>query len=297
MDGTSDGRDGRQGTAPLTHAMRSGLGRSGTALGCALMLGLGLGLGTGVGDALDRAVAPAAQAQGVPTFDAGALTQLIAQLEHMAKDYAAQLEHLATLRAQLETEIGQLTNLEGQLAAMLEGTGLGDLLVSVEELNRLRGVFEDPLGDFEAIARGDYTGAFRGPQRGQAEGALRAALEPAGFDQPTMEALSASPEPADNRIAEAAGASGLLSVAAQQSHADAGASLGRLQDMVGGIDATPGLKEAVDLNTRITAELGIILTQIWMLEAAQGVSAGQLGVVDASTLAAERKFRRMTVEP
>ena len=67
--------------------------------------------------------------------------------------------------------------------------------------------------------------------------------------------------------------------------------------MVGGIDGTARLKEAVDLNTCVTAELGIILTQIWMLEAAQGVSAGQLGVVDASTLAAERKFRRMTVEP
>ena len=276
---------------------RGGLGRSGTAIGMALALGLGLGAGTELGGAVEGALAPPAAAQGVPTFDAGALTQLIAQLEHMAKDYAAQLEQLATLRSQLETELGQLTNLEGQLAAMLEGTGLGELLVSLEELNRLKGVFEDPLGDLEAIARGDYAGAFRGPQRAQAEGALRAALEPAGFDQPTMEGLAASPEPADNRIAEAAGASGLLSVAAQRSHVEAGESLGRLQGMVDGIDGTPGLKEAVDLNTRVTAELGIILTQIWQLEAAQGVSAGQLGVVDASTLAAERKFRRMTVEP
>ena len=218
MDGTSDGRDGRRGTA-LTRGMRTGLGRPGTAIAAVFALGLGLGLGTGLGDALDRAVAPEAQAQGVPTFDAGALTQLVAQLEHMARDYAAQLEQLATMRSQLETELGQLTNLEGQLAAMLEGTGLGELLVSLEELDRLKGVFEDPLGDFEAIARGDYAGAFRGPQRAQAEGALRAALEPAGFDQPTMEGLAASPEPADNRIAEAAGASGLLSVAAQQSHA------------------------------------------------------------------------------
>ena len=43
--------------------------------------------------------------------------------------------------------------------------------------------------------------------------------------------------------------------------------------------------------------LGIILTQIWRLEAAQGVSAGQLGVVDAATLADERKFRSMAVDP
>ena len=276
---------------------RRGSGTWGTALGCALLLGLGLGVGTEAGDALERALAPPAEAQGVPTFDATAFGQLVAQVEHMAKDYTAQIEQLATLKRQLETELSQLTNLEDQLAALLEGTGLGELLVSLEDLDRLKGVFEDPLGDFEAIASGDYAGAFRGPSRARAEGALRSALEPAGFDQPTMEALAASPEPADNRVAEAAGASGLLSVAAQQSHAEAGESLGRLEGMVGAIDGQAGLKEAVDLNTRVTAELGIILTQIWMLEAAQGVSAGQLGVVDASTLAAERKFRRMTVAP
>ena len=276
---------------------RRDLGRSGTAIAAVFALGLGLGLGTGLGDALGRAAAPSAEAQGVPTFDAGALTQLVAQLEHMAKDYTAQLEQLAALRSQLETEIGQLTTLDGQLASMLEGTGLGELLISVEELRRLVGVFDDPLGDLEAIVRGDFTGAFSGPMSGQAEAALREALGGAGFDTTTMEALSSSPWSADNRIGEAAGASGLLSVAAQQSHVEAGESLGRLRDMVGDIDGTAGLKEAVDLNTRVTAELGVILTQMWTLEAARGVSAGQLGVVDAATLAAERKFRRMTVEP
>jgi type IV secretion system protein VirB5 len=88
----------------------------------------------------------------------------------------------------------------------------------------------------------------------------------------------------------------MLSVAAQESHEEAGESLDRLETMVGLIDDQDGLKAAVDLNTRITAELGIILTQIWRLEAAQGVSAGQLGVVDASTLAAERSFRTMAVD-
>ncbi len=87
----------------------------------------------------------------------------------------------------------------------------------------------------------------------------------------------------------------MLSVAAQESHAEAGQSLNRLETMVGLIDDQDGLKSAVDLNTRVTAELGIILTQIWRLEAAAGVNAGQLGVVDAATLAEERKFRTMEV--
>ena len=57
------------------------------------------------------------------------------------------------------------------------------------------------------------------------------------------------------------------------------------------------LKAAVELHTRVSAGVGSILTQIWRLEAAQGVSAGQLGVVDAATLADERKFRSMAVDP
>ena len=100
-----------------------------------------------------------------------------------------------------------------------------------------------------------------------------------------------------HRIAASAGASAMLSVAAQESHEEAGQSLERLETMVRLIDDQDGLKAAVDLNTRVTAELGIILTQIWRLEAAQGVSAGQLGVVDAATLADERKFRSMAVDP
>ena len=66
--------------------------------------------------------------------------------------------------------------------------------------------------------------------------------------------------------------------------------------MVGLIDDQDGLKAAVDLNTRVTAQLGIILTQLWRPEAPLGVPAVQLGVVDASTLAAERSFRTMAVD-
>jgi type IV secretion system protein VirB5 len=66
--------------------------------------------------------------------------------------------------------------------------------------------------------------------------------------------------------------------------------------MVGLIDDQEGLKAAVDLNTRVTAELGIILTEMWRLEAAAGINAGQLGVIDAATIAEERKFMRMSVE-
>jgi type IV secretion system protein VirB5 len=62
-----------------------------------------------------------ARAQGVPTFDGSQLGQLVAQLEHMAEDLNVQLQQLATMRLELETQLSQLLNLDAQLASLIEG--------------------------------------------------------------------------------------------------------------------------------------------------------------------------------
>jgi len=235
------------------------------------------------------------RAQGVPTFDGTQLTQLVAQLEHMAEDLNVQLQQLATMRLELETQLSQLLNLEAQLRSLIEGSGLGELFASIEEFRALRGKLVGPLNTARSLASGDFLSGFN--PGAELEASVRRVLSGSGFTAETLSTLSSSSQPADNRIATQAGASAMLSVAAQESHAEAGQSLERLETMVGMIDDQDGLKSAVDLNTRVTAELGIILTQIWRLEAAQGVSAGQLGVVDAATLAAERRFRSMAVDP
>ena len=64
------------------------------------------------------AIASGVHAQGVPTIDGTQLGQLLAQLEHMANDLNVQLEQVATMRQELETQISQLTNLEDQLASV-----------------------------------------------------------------------------------------------------------------------------------------------------------------------------------
>jgi type IV secretion system protein VirB5 len=240
-------------------------------------------------------LAQAADAQGVPTFDGAQLGQLVAQLEHMAEDLNVQLQQLATMKLELETQLSQLTNLDAQLASLIQSNGLGDLFATLEEFQALRGKLVAPLNTAGALAQGDFLSGFN-PGAGL-EASVERVLSGSGFTPETLSMLSASAEPADNRIATSAGASAMLSVAAEESHAEAGQSLARLETMVGLIDDQDGLKAAVDLNTRVTAELGIILTQIWRLEAAQGVSAGQLGVVDAATLADERRFRSMEVDP
>ncbi|ETX13516.1 hypothetical protein OCH239_10010 [Roseivivax halodurans JCM 10272] len=234
-----------------------------------------------------------ALAQGVPTFDNAQLRQLVLQLDHMAEDLTIQLEQLATMRQQFETQSAQLVNLEAQLSALVEGNELGGLFASVAEFQRVRGKLTAPLGTVEALAAGDFLGGFR-PEADLGV-VVERVLSGSGFTQERLTSLSESVQPADKRIATQVGASAMLSVAAETSHVEAGESLDRLETMVGLIDDQEGLKAAVDLNTRVTAELGIILTQIWRLEAAAGVNGGQLGVVDAATLAEERKFRSMEV--
>ena len=237
--------------------------------------------------------APPALSQGVPTFDGSQLNQLVLQLEHMAEDLNVQLQQLATMRQELETQLGQLLNLDAQLVSLVEGSGVGELFATVEEFERLSGRLTAPIETARALAEGDFLSGFRSGEDFSAQ--IEAVFSGSGLTAERLQTLSSSTEPADTRLATSVGASAMLSVAAQESHREAGQSLNRIETMVGLIDDQEGLKAAVDLNTRVTAELGIILTQIWRLEAAQGVSAGQLGVVDAATLAAERKFRSMEV--
>ena len=51
------------------------------------------------------ALASPAASQGVPTFDGSQLGQLVAQLEHMAEDLNVQMQQLATMRLELETQL------------------------------------------------------------------------------------------------------------------------------------------------------------------------------------------------
>ncbi|WP_299850819.1 type IV secretion system protein [uncultured Roseovarius sp.] len=234
-----------------------------------------------------------ATAQGVPTFDGSQLRQLVLQLEHMAEDLNVQLQQLATMRQEVETQFSQLFNMEAQLTSLVDGNELGKLFANVEEFERVRGKLTAPLQTAEALASGDFLSGFK--PDANLDDVLKRLLSGSGITQERLTELSESSEPADNRIATQAGSSVMLSVASQESHAEAGQSLERLETMVGLIDDQDGLKSAVDLNTRVTAELGIILTQIWRLEAAAGVNGGQLGIVDAATLAEERKFRSMEV--
>ena len=55
------------------------------------------------------------------------------------------------------------------------------------------------------------------------------------------------------------------------------------------------LKASIDHNTRVTAEIGIIMLEMLRLQSVATVGAGQAGVIDAATIAAEREYVDFTL--
>ena len=70
-------------------------------------------------------------------------------------------------------------------------------------------------------------------------------------------------------------------------------SLTRLDGFAQQIPTTIGIKEAIDLNTAATVELGVALANIWQAESVQLANAGNMGVMDAATAAEEEKFLKV----
>lgn len=241
-------------------------------------------------------VPQSAVAQGVPTIDTTNLAKMV--------------EVLAEAKLQLKEAIAQNLKLDDQILKQLQQIKLlGDQLVALKQsLSALKLEFDpktflrDILPDFseltaaiDAAKAGDWESVLTSGKVGG--GSVSAYVDDifkdAGLDRSTVDALASSEDPATARIGTAANTSAFLSVAAEASAEDAHQSLERVDRLVQTIPETAGLKEAIDLNTRVTAELAISLTNIWSMEAAQTVGMGEAGVMDAATAADERKFLKV----
>jgi len=255
------------------------------ALACALGL-LGPGL----------APSPAVP-QGVPVVDTQNIAQNIAQLRQMIEDELLQNEQLVQLRKHLTTLTEQLVELQRTYDALTRIAELPEIIRTEmeEELNGLLDQeFGDILATIEAIKTGDFSG-LKGSGAAEIETQMDRVLADLGFDENTLSEMARSGNPGAERVATQATTGALVSAAAQNSYADAGQSLTRVERLVGLIDDMDELKESVDLNTRVTAELAIALVALWQLEAVQTVGDGTGGVIDAATIAEEQRFMEFTL--
>ena len=242
------------------------------------------------------AASPAA-AQGVPTVDTQNIAQEIQQLRQMLTDEALQNEQIAQLLAQLDTLRDQYAQLQETYAAL---TGLMELpeVIRTEMEEGLNGVLDQEFGDIlaavDAIKAGDWS-RLEGSGSGEIRTQMERVLAEAGFDEDTLSQMASSGTPGAERTAQQATTGAVVSAAAQNSYSDAGQSLERVDRLVGMIGDMEELKDSVDLNTRVTAELAIAMVAMWQLEAVQTVGSGQAGVIDAATIAEEQRFMDFTL--
>ena len=238
-----------------------------------------------------------ARAQGVPVVDTQNIAQNIQQLRQMIEDEILQNEQLTQLREQLATLTDQLAELQRTYEALTRLAELPEIIRTQmeEELNGLLDQeFGDILATIEAIKTGDFSG-LTGSGASEIETQMDRVLADLGFDEDTLSEMARSGNPGAGRVATMATTGALISAAAQNSYEDAGQSLERVDRLVGLIDDMDELKESVDLNTRVTAELAIALVAMWQLEAIQTVGDGTGGVIDAATIAEEQRFMEFTL--
>ena len=236
--------------------------------------------------------------QGVPTVDVTAIAKLVDQLAEAKAQLREQITQNLKLDDQTAKLLQQIVLLKDQIDALREGLTLADLGVDPGTfLQDILPGFSDLTASLQAARTGDWanvlsTGdAFRG--RGTVSSQVEAVFSAAGITRDRVDELAGSSEAGAARIGQAANMSAFMSVAAESSAEAAKESLTRIDGFVQQIPETAGLKEAIDLNTRVTAELGIALANVWSMTAVQTVSLGEMGVMDAATAADEEKYLRV----
>lgn len=233
-------------------------------------------------------------AQGVPTVDTQNIAQEIRQLQQMLQDFGIQTDLLDNALEQLEMLQSQLDQLNEMYASLTGPRSILGLAMGGDLDGLLEADFEDVSGLIRGIQAGDWSNLI-GPNAGPMRTEMEEALASAGFDEDSLREIATSGNPGAEGVATRATTGAVMSAAAQNSHAEAEQSLERVRRLVEMIPDMADLKASMDHNTRITAELAIAMTRMWELEAIQTLGAGNAGVVDAATVAEERRYMDFTL--
>lgn len=245
-------------------------------------------------------LAAPAQAQGVPTVDVTAIAKFVEMISTAKQQLQQQIMANLKLDDQTLKLIEQIKVLQAQYAALTEGWNALQLLFDPDTfLAEILPDFSDLTGALNAAQSGDWqsvlsSGATLGG--GSVSSYVDKQFAAAGLTRSQVNTLAESESPTAARIGTAANTNAFLSVAAQSSSEAAADSLERIDGLVGKIPDTTNLKQAIDLNTRVTAELGIALANMWAMEAVQTIGLGQAGIMDAATAAEEENYLRIDLE-
>ncbi len=241
-------------------------------------------------------LSPGAHAQGVPTVD----TKNIFQVLQVLTEAKAQLKEEILQNLKLDDQtlklIQQIKTLQAQYDALTKGLSLQAL--NIDPKTFLQDILPG-WGDLSSALVSAQTGNWGAVLSSGQVGATQTAsfvdnlFKNAGLSTATVGQLAQSANPSAARIGNSANTSAFVSVAAEESAAAATESLTRLDGFARQIATTTNIKEAIDLNTAATVELGVALANIWSAESVQMANAGNMGVMDAATAAEEEKFLKV----
>lgn len=219
-----------------------------------------------------------ADAQGIPVIDGSQLAQVIAQLNQQVRDYEEQVKQLTTMKDQFE-------NMKQRLLAITGAKGISSILNgSAEKLARTAATDLKSIID-NAISGGTISGNVGSMNT------LIASLR-TRFDLGDLAAFDSSSIAGDKAIASLAG-SGLAAVAtADDSYKRAGAAVTRINTLIDQIDSSTDLKASVDFNTRVTAEVAVLLLELVRVQSATANTVGMEAIHKARDGKASRKFMK-----
>ncbi|SCY90101.1 type IV secretion system protein [Paracoccus tibetensis] len=237
----------------------------------------------------------AAWAQGVPTIDGQNTLQTIKQLEAMLRDAGVQADLLSNAVKQVEQLQAQLTQLQ-DIYGQFSGTrNIVDMAMGQNLDGILNGNMTNVLGTIQAGMSGDWSG-FNSGKSDKLTQAVNTALSTAGLSQETVTGMASSGVPAAERVAAQASSGAVLAATAEQTYAETASSLERVNTLVEMTQSSVDIKESIDLNTRMLAELSVQLAKSLELQSIEAVYNGQAGVLSAATIAEERAYMTFSNE-
>lgn len=252
------------------------------------------GLIVGAGLCLSVALPAPVTAQGVPTVDTQSIAQQITQIRRMLEDYGIQTDMLDQLVEQL-AELQSQTNELQQIYAVLTGNAdiqgllMGDGLDTV-----LAPKMTSILQAANAASSGDWSG-LSSDYREQIQAAAQTTMIGAGLDPARVEAMGRDGSVAEKRAANQATTGAMVAASADTAQRESAVSLQRLDRLVGEIPQQTGIKEAIDLNTRMMGEAVSELIKNNQLLALQSYGMGMSDVSIASAWAQEQQMLDFTM--
>ncbi|WP_265501287.1 type IV secretion system protein [Paracoccus beibuensis] len=237
----------------------------------------------------------AVSAQGVPTIDGQNTLQTIKQLEAMLRDAGVQSDLLSNAVKQVEQLQAQLTQLQDIYGQFSGARDIVDMAMGDDLDGILSGNMSDVLGTIQAGMGGDWSG-FDPAKSDKLTEAVDTALSTAGLSQASVTEMASSGVPGAERVAAQASSGAVLAATAEQTYAETSSSLERVNTLVEMTQSSEDIKESIDLNTRMLAELSVQLAKSLELQSIEAVYNGQSGVLSAATIAEERAYMTFSNE-